>query len=359
MQRLLASFILAISLGTSSAALSADQFNVGNWFGQAIYDDSNGKFSFCIMKADYVNGDTLGFGFSADGSFFISVANPTWRLVEGRTTQISIHIDRHRPIYAVAENVSSTVAAARFTEYGELYGRLRRGYVMTIRAAGAELYYELTGTYRALDRLVRCTLYETGVASNTGMGPSNPFAAQPANNSSTGNEGIALIDEADLLVMASNILSDAGISGYRFLSRQERQNFQLDFPVVWQGPGALMGVLTGIQVTDPVDMPLEGVLGALAANTISEDAAGCSGDFASGSRSEVSDYALPSRRVFAACRDANPDETYLVEYVFFVVGENEIYRIATLTFGDAARSSDQKSVSDNLFRSAAFTLSGQ
>lgn len=353
----LAGFVFVFLLFVIPYAQARDSFVVGAWTGYSYYD--SGKFTHCAMSAEYQSGDLLLFSINRNGDLVVSVANPTWKLPVGAQTRILISIDRFPPISATAENLDTDLAAATFSDAGDLFYELRRGYVMRIDAGGNTLVYNLTGTYRALQRLLSCTAGELGVASIAGQAGNGPFGSSNGNSTPTAsaNAGAEVIETSELLVLASNILSDAGITGYRILSAKEAEKFP-GYPVVWVGPGQqTFGALTGLRLTDR-SLSLADAVSTIGAMTLSGDASSCAGEYASGIKDETSNAGIITKKLFTACRTKNSADTVLVQYVIFGLPNNEVVKLGVVTVGDDQSGTDQlNSTSERLVNAAVYTLS--
>src|SRR6266852_5227631 len=125
---------LAILLvGCQASAAQIDRFSYDAWSGSAFTHDKTGKFSHCVVSADYKNGMILLVSVGAgSGNVSIGFASPQWHLKVGEISTIDMRIDskfqREVPAVATLENLLTVT----FQREAELYQVLRKGMSLTI-----------------------------------------------------------------------------------------------------------------------------------------------------------------------------------------------------------------------------------
>ena len=90
-------FVSAIaSTLLSSSVFAAGPFgtiHVGFWQGGAYTNDTTGAFSHCAAGGNFVNGVNLAISQTADRTWMIGFASPTWNLPEGQSVPIELTFD--------------------------------------------------------------------------------------------------------------------------------------------------------------------------------------------------------------------------------------------------------------------------
>lgn len=195
----------------------------------------------------------------------------------GDRYSISIEIDRYRPVPGEAVALTPDFAATSFQDAYELFQQVRRGRTMRIRTANGVLTYDLTGTSRALAQVADCLSQELDREFAASRPAANPFAAGMPQSVGSGGAaaGFARLDRTELIILASNVLAEAGISGHRFLGDQERTGAFADLDVAWVGPGNYAGGLTGVQIGSVSE--LEALLKTVGPQITAADATSCGG----------------------------------------------------------------------------------
>ncbi len=261
----IAALVLACLLGWSrpSPAATVYTVDVAGWAVSALSGPDGRTFSHCGGFATYENGVSLGFMLARDLRWGIGLANPAWSLTTGQAYEVLLNLDSDPPSAAQAAAVSAAGVWIAITESAK--DRFIRARELHVKTAGTAFNFRLTGTAQLLPALRRCV---EAYLDQPGKGPSsNPFVAAPG----AGMSASPIIQDhrAEATALVANILSRAGISGYRIVDVDE--SYQHD--AYWVA-GQLFG---GIDVVVGKTAEL------IYANSISEDARRCKGKFASGS----------------------------------------------------------------------------
>ena len=214
---------ICLLFGATKLAYANSAFTSGNWTGGSYSDQNTGKFTHCAIVASFLSGDNLMFGITRNGDFGISVANQSWNLQPGDRYPVSIEIDRYTPMAGNAVVVGPSQASVWFSNAYELFQNVRRGRTLRIDTKGGILTCDLTGTSRALQRVSECLFSELDREASRSGATTNPFAlyATPEPALPLKSDDYRL-DRTEMVILASNVLGEAGISGYRFLPDQER-----------------------------------------------------------------------------------------------------------------------------------------
>ena len=271
---------ICLFFGTPKLACADSAFTSGNWVGSSYNDQNTGQFTHCAVSSSFLSGDNLMFGLTRNGDFGISVANQSWKLRPGDRYPVSIEIDRYAPMAGNAMVVGPSQASVWFPNAYELYQNVRRGRTLRIDTKGGILTYDLAGTSRALQRVSECLFSELDREADRLGATTNPFAVYATREPMLASKSDDYrLDRTEMVILASNVLGDAGISGYRFLPDQERTGAFASLDVAWIGPGDSAGGLSGVQLTKGQDLGT--ALSSLGATIPSEDAAACPGKYAS------------------------------------------------------------------------------
>ncbi|MEI2386648.1 hypothetical protein [Breoghania sp. JC706] len=169
-------------------------FKIGNWDGGAYTHSKTGAFSHCAASASYRSGTTLVFSVHADLNWAFGLVNNAWKLKTGESYPVRYWIDRSPDFVGTAEVISEHQVKVALPADDRLFARVRRGRLMTVRAANDTMKFSLTSTNRMLSRLFECArswrdrdpAARTNPFSN-GNQPSNPFSDDGKEDSDTGN----------------------------------------------------------------------------------------------------------------------------------------------------------------------------
>lgn len=303
---------LAALLAAVAPPAAAEEFEVGNWLGEAVHD-KHGDFQACEIWAEYDGDITIYFTVFRDYEWSITFRNPDWNLVEGREVKTALLIDNYAPIVVRAQVVGKTQISARLQNSDRVVRALTRGRVMRVRTRDGVLEFRLTGTFRAITRLSECVASQLaagrkprGGSAFAGAlrGGGNAFASasRAERNPAPGTTAHQRIDRAEATVFVTNLLSRAGITGYRIIPPAQYQKYRLsNFDVLWQRADGIYGGFNGLKNMQHLDLDREG------GRLISNAAASCKGDLASGKKRAAAKDGVEIRRIFAACRNSETD----------------------------------------------------
>ncbi len=259
--------VLAVAClwGATKPAPAATLYNfeVAGWTASALSGPDGRTFSHCGGFANYQNRVSLAFMLLRDFHWRIGFVNPAWSLTTGQTYEVLLNLDSDPPTVAQAVAVSTAGVEIAITDNAK--DRFVKARELHVKTAGQAFDFSLAGTAQLLPALRRCV--ETNLGQPRSAQSSNPFVAAP--DARMPASQIIQRHRAEAIALVTNILSRAGISGYRILGMDE--SFTHD--AYWVA-GQLFG---------EIDVILDKTPELIYASEISDDASKCKGKFASGS----------------------------------------------------------------------------
>lgn len=306
------SSILALYLASTSASIAepipGSDFDYGSWNGAAYTNNRNGEFSHCAISAGYVSGDTLVFTVNRQATVSVAVVSPALEgIPEGQKIPVQLYVDRRPPFYGTATVLTNGMAGLEIRDFDAALTAFKKGKTLVIDGAGKRGIYDLTGTFRALDATTACAMRYYQYASTPAPTPSS-------------------VDKTQLFQVASMVISELGVKGFRYLTADEldSRGWSKDI-VAWEVPeqgltGMSMMVerngLNDLRTTDGGDTQFL--------------ASGCTGDFATSSRSiPLPDGQSDARELRFICRsDATESEIYLTK---FLAGDKIAYNMLSFS----------------------------
>lgn len=310
----------ALSLGPhASPGATLENFHVGNWLVGAYSDDSTGQFSHCGMSASYRSGILMIFTIGRDFRWYVDFYDPQWALTPGASYDLTMQIDGRGQIPARATALTTQMVAIPLQDNVALFERFRHGYQLRVDAAGRNFFFNLDGTARGLTAVLNCT--HRYVAAATPSLDSNPFIASSGQPGATGRASL----RAEATTFAANLLSQAGVSGFRIMQENETPKEWANFDVVWTAP-AVIGMVDIIpsQATLRVD--------EIRANIVASDARSCKGKFASGAVPEGDSNGQSGAGEFFTACDAAP-AGWAVYYTLVPRSNGGFYLVGTIGSG--------------------------
>lgn len=296
-----AAFLAALLFAPAFAWAAADEFEIGNWYGGAYYDETETEFLYCAMDAPYESGHTLIFAISADGTFAISLAHDSWRLGFGQTYAVEVLVDERSFGRQSAEVVNEQMIWIPFDYSTELVDVFRKGRELVVVTRQETLYFALTNTFEALPRLERCV--ETSLAAQ--YGERNPFAGMDTGRTNPFDEGggapseapPAAADEEEVQIVES-LLFLAGLDNYWYVAPTTRDDLFSDADHSWTD-----GETTGAMYifSDTQDLTVGDI--ATAFFQVMDDF--CDGTFSYGVQDAEIAPGFPARRAIGRCQYAD------------------------------------------------------
>lgn len=324
---------LAVLLGLNLVAVAAhaefiqgSDIQYGNWSGGAYSYDDTGDFSHCAVSAEYLSGDTLIFTVNSDVSVSVAVVSPGLNLTEGQTFPVTLYVDRRRPFNATATALDHNFAALKIPEFDLAMAAFQRGRTLYVESPAGSATYDLTGTFRALDAARNCAGRYYRYA---GTISENPVPSTPTT------------DRTVLFQIATEMISETGVSDFRYLDANETQEIFKGDAVFWssEAQGIFGGVLsvpygaaTSLKQSDAADIAF-----------VTGD---CVGELATTTRS-VPLPDLEAREIRALCvTNESQVESMLTKVL---VGDLVLYTLLTFNGDSVAQTPEsRKSLSEDV-----------
>ncbi len=330
--RLILGMVFLASTLFASGVGHAERFVSGHWLGTS-HSDKSGKFSLCAMNATYKSGISLQFLITRDFTWGIQLINPSWNLRKGARSEVSLHIDDRIPLLATGIVTSKSAITIGLTGIKNSVRNLRRGHVLDIKTNSGTVSFNLTGTFEGISRLSKCVTRQL-LAENRASG-SNPFASL---QSKSKNQNADRIDRAAATVFVTNLLSEAGVTGFKILTPEQHVLTGQD--VMWTQPNGLVGAFTVIK--DAKDISVDDAV----AFVMGVESKNCEGNFASGKKQSANQKgAISVRRLFTACQ--SQDGNIENHHTLIKTSSGMIMRLLFASEGSGA--SDELEKSDEAF----------
>ncbi|MBR1216556.1 hypothetical protein JQ557_01030 [Bradyrhizobium sp. U87765 SZCCT0131] len=292
--------VLLLGLSTAGHAKTIKTFEVGGWSAGAYTDE--GKFSHCAGTAGYNSGIHVTVLIGRKYNWGVGFSNPAWRLTPGAEIPLAYVIDGGDVQQVTAKAISPTGVIVGFGGNSDRFQNFSRGRVLRIAASDQVFTFNLTDTSRLLPMLLNCVNEQVSPA------PVRAAVTRPELR-------------ADAMVFAANLLSEAGVTGFRIATSNELPDIKAD--VVW-----VAGDVVGTVNVLPVILPRQ--IDELKALMVGTRAKECKGTFFSGS---MPDDSGDSRlvRVFTTCQT---DKTTTTDYYLVVPRKaGGYYMMRTMTEG--------------------------
>lgn len=351
---------------------------VGIWDGYKYIDNNTGKFSHCIMGAEFKSGITVFFSINRGYQISVGFYNPTWELKPNTQYPVRLSVDR-----SISQNTNATANSKHtirivLRNRNAWYAAFRMGRRMRLDAAKERFQFYLKGTYIALPRILDCV--DQAMVTEKRKGQTNPFAQTSENPFSTGsdrrtterpterrtNPGPKQQDGGEIANRRKKviepekvhkvepgkvqrksdaefttrdmkrILSRAGLENVRVLNSKERSKLDGRAHQAWIGNqylGFLLFTKHGKSAT----------LESMSSSYVSRITGRCKGAFVSGAREPVKLEKIQYRRVSAKCKRASDTKLYYITFIFKKPGMGiTIMLIADGNAFEQAESADEK-----------------
>ena len=314
-----AALMCAVALQPVQAA-PLKHFKVGSWDGGAYSDDSlRNKFSHCAGSASYKSGIIVTLLVNKEYQWGVAFSNPAWNLTPGAKIDLAYVVDGGEPRATTAKVVSNQQALIAFGGDGARFKEFSHGYQLRVAAANKVFTFDLTDTAKLLPALLNCVTQQVNptpaVASTTTAAAPAPAPHSPELR-------------AEATVVAANLLSQTGISGFRIATPDKFPELKAD--AVWVAPDVMgtINIMAGAAHKD---------LDNIRAMVIGSEAKGCKGMFFSGSIPDDGKEQLI--RVFTTCQEKDDSATIYTLAVPRKAGG--IYILRTMTAAGATAGSEK------------------
>jgi len=327
-KKVFGSLVLCLSVLMVANQAQAERIRVAGWSGGSYNSKSTGRFSHCVVSAKYKRGDRLLMSINKKYVFSLGVADNRWNLRKGSKYSVTLQVDRRQRFERTAIAVSSRQLVIRINDRATFFRMVRSGRKLYIDANGLNRGYSLRGTSRALNATLRCVKRQLRYASRDNYDSfDQPRANKPLANGRTktkpdrfvnlpakreqGNRkpikrSTKGVSNEKALIYSINLLSDAGISGYKLLENNPFK--KAGYQVAWRYSKGKKGALATFKnrPKDFVDTQTAKILGS--------DAKSCKGKFASGFRKSDSSQKWSGRRMFTVCSNSTNNNDFTIHY---------------------------------------------
>ena len=372
-----------LSLVFLAGQAQAERIKVAGWSGGSYNSKKTGRFSHCVVSAKYKRGDRLLLSINRKYVFSLGIADPRWNLSKGSKYSVRLQVDRKSIFKRTAIAVSSRQMVIPINDRATFFRMVKGGRTLWVDANGFNRGYNLRGTSRALNATLRCVKRQRRYADNfdqprnvdqprrvdeprssdsfgSGSTKTRPkrYANLPSSSTQRNSQPVtrkrSAVSSEKALIYSINLLSDAGISGYKLLEKSPLK--KVGFQVVWRYSKGKLGALATFKNRrkDFVDTQTAKVLG--------DDAKACKGKFASGFRKTDSSSNWSGRRLFTVCSNSTNDNDFTVHYSIGLQPNGMATIVATLVSGvalDNAEDDDSEAIDQAIYKSSAFRKIGR
>lgn len=330
LRRLIVASVTLFTVGQNNAwSATLQKFQVGGWTAGAYSEDGSRKFSFCAGTTMYNSGIFVTLVINKSYQWAVGFTNPAWNLQTGSKIDLAYVVDGGQPRPATGRVLAPNRVLIDFGGDAKGFNDFSRGYVLKVAAAQKVFTFNLTDTSKLLPALLNCV--------NTRMNPA-PTVTQAKSNAPAANSDY----RAEAAVIAANLLSQAGISGFRLATSGELPEIKAD--AIWVAQDAIgsINVMPSIQSKD---------LDEVRSIIIGSDAKSCKGTFFSGSIADDGDQnSQQLTRVFTTCQIKDAPVTNY--YIAVPRKAGGMYFIRTMSNGLSEKPAKE---ADGNIRKAVFT----
>ena len=296
--------------------------SIGIWSLEAARQ--SGRRAGCRAHAQYEPGVWLHLFVSRDYQWGMGVTSTEFNL-QGATVVLRFAVDDADADTVFADTPKRNHARIALPPGSELFKRLMRGKVLRVSTVDRTYSFDLRDTSKVLPQLVACV--------RDGLNPESLESHAPSRFPAGGDPDL----RGEIASLAANLLSEAGVTGFRIKPSSDSKN-----TISWTAPngtGMLMVVLEQ-GVKRPTDMT---------PRLISIAAEKCKGKFVSGAMPEEDGAA----RVFSSCQvGANEPNTGYYLTIRRPAGGHYVI----ITFPKVAASTPAPSEPDKHIRDAAYRV---
>ena len=272
---LVTAFALFASTGLAAA------FDVAGWDVQPLRSDGGG-FLGCTMAASYDDGTRAGLMVIPGEGWAITMSNRKWSIRKGYKTPARVLVDGNTVATGTATAIDANFLVLPL-EGAEAYQALQAGRAMRIITQAGSVSLSLSGTRAAMDAVLTCVESYRSASSRPTGSP---------------QKGAVVVPGSEVLVLASNLLAAAGLSGYRVDPPK-------DDVVSWTLANGVKGGLAAMQ-------NFQGEPESAASDLIKQMAADCRGEFISAKKPTPTLDGTIVRKVVTACTESGRrSESYI------------------------------------------------
>lgn len=307
-------------------AAPAKKWTVGNWAGEAHFDDKN-KFESCSIATHFRSGMAVMFRIARDFAWDVNLFKPLWSLREDSTLPVELKIDDFKPITSEALVTEKRLITIPLEHSDRAASLLRRGRVLRIKAGPGSAQLNLSGTYDGISRLAQCVAGHLAAEGKSTKGKDLFASLDVAKNKKAKRETRSRykrIDRTAATVFISNLLIKSGQPGFQILSPKDHP--LTGYEVIWRTDDGVIGAFTGFKKVKGVE------LSNVAALLIAQEAATCKGNVASGKKAATENGNAALQRLFVACQQEK--DSFEVHHTLVQADPGMFLKITHLAYGD-------------------------
>ncbi|MGF1625468.1 MAG: hypothetical protein ACFCVH_11335 [Alphaproteobacteria bacterium] len=262
---------LVLAWGGVSAADQPFEFTNEPWTGSAVYSQTDGSFSHCLMAAQFDRQMSLVVALDRAGGVSLGVRNPRWALTLLETQPMAFSLGGSQPHEAMATAVDSTLLLVRFEDGESILAELALAPTVSVAQETQGFQFVMVNFAAALEALKDCN---AAARIDVDVAADPLAAADPAAASVEDRDRTILVDPVTLdQTVARNFLQAAGLTEFTLMTPNELSDFLGDARAAWTD-GAIYGALYTIA-------PRQNRLQTAADQVIRVLTNGCSGVFTS------------------------------------------------------------------------------
>ena len=326
--------LLAAPLGTAGAE-GPYAFDEAPWSGAAVYSETDGSFSHCMMAAQFDRQMSMVVAMDRAGGVSLGIRNPRWSLALLEQQPMAFVLGGAQAHEEMATAVDSTLLLVRFPDGETILDEMARAPTVSVAQESQQFQFVIVNGEAATEALRTCML-----ASVEGAGVVAESAAPAAGSapSDDDRERTILVDPLALdQTVARNFLEAAGLTDFTLMTPDETADFLSDSRAAWTD-GVIYGALFTIA-------PRERRLDRAADELMDVLAEGCEGTFTASEIVEPGDNGSIVRRA-AVCDE---DELGILFRATAIDGESGTLIILHAGLRDAA---DRLSATDDMMIAA-------
>jgi hypothetical protein len=275
---LLVMLLIALLPANAAAKPLGKTAKIGDWNLGAFSNDQTHRFSHCGAWGAYKSGIMLFFLVTRDYEWAIAFQSPTFTATPGESVFFRISLDDSDADQVQAYALARDFVRVSLAPTSTLYKRFMSANTLRMYTADNVHTFNLTDTSKLLPALLKC------VRDRLNPPPLNAQGPAPQQRQTDARTSPDL--RAEVTSLAANLLSEAGVSGFRLVSSDNKMSVSWSAP---SGSGALLVMPESADLKRPSD---------LTPRLISLAAEKCKGKFMSGAMPEENGAA----RSFSSCQ---------------------------------------------------------
>ncbi len=302
------------------------KWSVGNWVGEAHFDDKK-TFESCSISATFRSGMAVMYRIGRDFAWDINLYKPLWNLDVDSRLPVELKIDDFAPLTSMAHVTDRQLIEIPLEHADRAANLLRRGRVLRIKAGASSAEFDLNGTYPGISRLAQCVARHLSKERKSTKGRDLFASLDPRKTKAKQRRRktrYKRIDRTAATVFISNLLIKSGQSDFKILTPKEHP--LKGYEVIWKTTDGVIGAFTGFKKVKGVELQ------RVAAQLVAREARACKGDVASGRKAATVKGTASLQRLFVACRQEK--ESFEVHHTLVEADAGTFLKISHLAFGD-------------------------